>query len=164
MGERISKMLRIQHTLRQDLGRDPTIEEIAETMQVAPSNIRFMMRVTQLPLSIETPISFESDSVLGDFIEDVESPNPEETASHSLLRQQLEQVLEKLPPREVRILKMRFGLADGKKYTLRETGEKIGVTRERIRQIEATALRRLRHPNIRHQFRGYFRDGNKLTN
>jgi RNA polymerase primary sigma factor len=164
MSDRISKMLRIQHTLRQDLGRDPTIEETAEIMQVSPSKIRYMMRVTQLPLSIETPISFEDDSVLGDFIEDVESPNPEETASHSLLRQQLEQVLEMLPPREVRILKMRFGLADGKKYTLRETGEKIGVTRERIRQIEGKALKRLRHPNIRHKFRGYFRDGNKLTN
>jgi RNA polymerase primary sigma factor len=164
MSDQISKMLRIQHTLRQDLRRDPTVDEIAETLQVSPSKIRFMMRVTQLPLSIETPISFEGDSVLGDFIEDVESPNPEETASHSLLRQQLEQVLEKLPPREVRILKMRFGLMDGKKYTLRETGEKMGVTRERIRQIESTALKRLRHPNIRHKFRGYFRDGNKIVN
>jgi RNA polymerase primary sigma factor len=164
MGERISKMLRIQHTLRQNLGRDPAIEEIAENMQVSPSKIRFMMRITQLPLSIETPISFENDSVLGDIIEDVESPKPEETANHSLLRQQLEQALDKLPPREVRILKMRFGLTDGVKHTLRETGEKMGVSRERIRQIEATALKRLRHPNFRHKFRGYFRDGNKIVN
>jgi RNA polymerase primary sigma factor len=164
MGDQIAKMFRIRHKFKQDLGRDPTIDEIAETLQVSPSKIQNMMRVAQHPLSIETPISFEDDAVLGDFIEDVESPNPEETASHSLLRKQLEQVLEKLPPREVRILKMRFGLTDGKKYTLRETGEKMGVTRERIRQIEATALRRLRHPNIRHKFRGYFRDGNRTIN
>jgi RNA polymerase primary sigma factor len=161
MGDQITKMLRIQHTLRQDLGRDPNTKEIAEVMQVAPSKIKFMKRVSQFPLSIEAPISYENDAVLGDFIEDVESPNPEENASYSLLRQQLEYVLEKLPPREVRILKMRFGLMDGKKYTLRETGEKMGVSRERIRQIERTALRRLRQPKIRHKFRGYFRERNK---
>jgi RNA polymerase primary sigma factor len=159
MGDQISKMLRIQHTLRQDLGRDPNTKEIAEVMQVAPSKIKFMKRVSQFPLSIEAPISYENDAVLGDFIEDVESPNPENSASLSLLRQQLEHVLEKLPPREVRILKMRFGLTDGKVYTLRETGEKMGVSRERIRQLERSALRRLRQPNIRHKFRGYFRDG-----
>jgi RNA polymerase primary sigma factor len=159
MGDQISKMLRIQHTLRQDLGRDPNTKEIAEAMQVAPSKIKFMKRVSQFPLSIEAPVSYESDAVLGDFIEDVETPNPEKSASHSQLQEQLKHVLEKLPPREARILKMRFGLTDGKIYTLRETGEKMGVSRERIRQIERTALRRLRQPSIRHKFRGYFRDG-----
>ncbi|MFN2235166.1 MAG: sigma-70 family RNA polymerase sigma factor [Anaerolineales bacterium] len=163
MGDQISKMQRIQHTFKQDFGRDPSIEEIAKNMHVSPSKIRFMKQVSQFPLSIETPISYENDAVLGDFIEDVESPNPEESASHSLLRQQLEHVFEKLPPREVRILKMRYGLTDGKKYTLRETGEKMGVSRERIRQIERTALKRLRQPKIRHKFRGYFRDGYKKT-
>ena len=116
-----------------------------------------MMRVAQYPLSLEMPTTFESDAVLGDFIEDSESPDPDESANISFLRQQLEQVLETLPAREVRVLKMRFGLIDGKKYTLREAGEKMGITRERIRQIEAQALRRLRHPHIKRKFRGYFR-------
>jgi RNA polymerase primary sigma factor len=154
--EQLTRMFRIQHELKQDLGRDPAIEEIAEALQVYPTRVEYMMRVAQHPLSIETPTTLEGDSVLGDFIEDVESPDPAETATHSLLRQQLEQVLEELPPREVRILKLRFGLTDGKKYTLRETGEKMGVTRERIRQIEAKAIQRLRQPHIRRKFRGFF--------
>jgi RNA polymerase primary sigma factor len=164
MSERLTKMFRTQHELRQDLGRDPKIEEIAVAMQVSPSRIQYLMRVARHPLSLETPTMLEGDAVLGDFIEDVESPDPDETATHSLLRQQLEHALEELPPREVRILKMRFGLSDGKKYTLRETGDKMGVTRERIRQIEATALRRVRQPQIRRKFRGYFQSIGTTSN
>jgi len=156
ISEQLIRMFRTQHELKQNLGRDPAIEEIAEALQVYPTRVEYMMRVAQHNLSIETPTTLEGDSVLGDFIEDVESPDPAETATHSLLRQQLEQVLEELPPREVRILKLRFGLTDGKKYTLLETGEKMGVTRERIRQIEAKAIQRLRQPHIRCKFRGFF--------
>ena len=155
MSEQLTKMFRTQHELRQGLGRDPKVEEIAEVLEVPPTRVQYLMLVAQYPLSLETPTTFEGDSVLGDFIEDAESPSPDETATHSLLRQQLEQVLEELPPREVRIIKLRFGLTDGKKYTLRETGEKMGVTRERIRQIEAKALQRLRQPRIWRKFRGY---------
>jgi RNA polymerase primary sigma factor len=154
--EQITKMFRTQHELKQDLRRNPEIEEIAEALEVSPERVRYMMRVAQYPLSIEMPTTYEGDAVLGDFIEDVESPNPVETASHSLLQQQIEQVLELLPPRYVRILKMRYGLMGGKKHTLRETGDKMGVTRERIRQIEANALQRLRQPRIRRKLRGYF--------
>jgi RNA polymerase primary sigma factor len=157
MCEQITKMFRKQHELRQNLGRSPEIEEIAEVLQIPTDRVRYMLRVAQYPLSIEMPTTFEGDAVLGDFIEDVESPNPDDTASHSLLQQQLMEVLDTLPPREVRILQMRFGLKGGKKHTLRETGEKMGVTRERIRQIEAKALQRLRQPGIRRKFRGYFR-------
>jgi RNA polymerase primary sigma factor len=156
MNDQLTKMFRIQHTLKQNLGRDPEVKEIADVLQVSQDRVEYMMRIAQYPLSIEMPTTFEGDSVLGDFIEDIESPNPDESATHSFLRQQLEQVLEELPPREVRILKLRFGLTDGKKYTLRETGEKMGVTRERIRQIENKALQRLRHPRILRKFRGYF--------
>ena len=157
MCDRLTKMFRTQHELTQDLGRDPEIEEIADALKISPDRVQYMMRIAKFPLSLDTPTTFEGDSVLGDFIEDVETPNPDETAAYSLLQQQLEQVLELLPPREVRILKMRFGLMGGKKHTLRETGDKMGVTRERIRQIEAKALQRLRQPRIRRKLRGYFR-------
>jgi RNA polymerase primary sigma factor len=157
MCEQITRMFRKQHELRQDLGRSPEIEEIAEGLQIPTDRVQYMLRVAQYPLSIEMPTTFEGDAVLGDFIEDIESPNPDETASHKLLQQQLKQVLDTLPPREVQILQMRFGLKGGKKHTLRETGKKMGVTRERIRQIEAKALQRLRQPGIRRKFRGYFR-------
>ena len=157
MCDRLTKMFRTQHELTQDLGRDPEIEEIADALKISPDRVQYMMRIAKFPLSLDTPTTFEGDSVLGDFIEDVETPNPDETAAYSLLQQQLEQVLELLPPREVRILKMRFGLMGGKKHTLRETGDKMGVTRERIRQIEAQALKRLRQPRIRRKLRGYFR-------
>jgi RNA polymerase primary sigma factor len=150
-------MFRVQYELRQDLGREPETEEIANELNVSPARVRYLMRVAQYPLSLEMPATFEGDAVLGDFIEDADSPDPDETATISFLRQQLEQVFDELPAREVRVLKMRFGLIDGKKYTLRETGERMGVTRERIRQIEAQALRRLRQPHIKHKFRGYFR-------
>jgi RNA polymerase primary sigma factor len=157
MSDQLTKMFRTQHELKQDLGRDPEVEEIAEALLDSPARVQDMMRVAQYPISLETPATFDGDSVLGDFIEDVESPDPDETASYSLLRQHLEQILETLPPREARIIKMRYGLADGKKLNLREIGDKMGVTRERIRQIEAKALQRLRQPRIWRQFRGYLR-------
>jgi RNA polymerase primary sigma factor len=157
MSERLTKMFRSQHKLRQKLGREPEIEEIADAFDVPPIRIENMMRLAQHPLSLEMPNSLEGDTVLGDFIEDVESPDPEETATHSFLLQQLEQVLEELSPREVRILKLRFGLIDGKKHTLQAIGERMGVTRERIRQIEVKALQRLRQPHILRKLRGYLR-------
>jgi RNA polymerase primary sigma factor len=156
MSDRLTKLFRVQHELRQTLERDPQVEEIAEALSLSPERVRFMLRVAKHPLSLETPTSYEDDSVLGDFIEDEKSPDPHETASRSLLRQHLQQAFEEeLPSREARILKLRFGLADGKAHTLSETGEKIGVTRERIRQIEAQALRRLRKPHIRRKLRSY---------
>jgi RNA polymerase primary sigma factor len=157
MTEQLSKMFRTQQQLSQDLGRDPEIEEIAQSLDVPKGKIRDMFRVAQYPLSLEMPTTYEGDSVLGDFIEDYESPDPDEVATQSLLRQHLNKVLRSLPPREVRILKLRFGLENGKKHTLRETGNKMGVTRERIRQIEAKALRRLRKPGIRSKLRGYLK-------
>ena len=114
-----------------------------------------MLKTAQQPLSLEMPIIIDEDSVLGDFIKDNETPPPEETATGNLLREQLETALSALPAREVRILRLRFGLSDGKRHTLREVGDKMGVTRERVRQIEAQALRRLRHPSILHMLRGY---------
>ena len=155
MSDQLAKMFKTQRQLRQELGRDPKIQELAETLDISPAKVKFMIRVAKHTLSLEMPTNHDGDTVLGDFIEDVESPDPDETATHSILKQQLEQVLEELPPREVRILKLRFGLADGKIYTLQETGEKMGVTRERIRQIEAKSIRRLRQPRIKRKFQSY---------
>ena len=157
VSEQLIKMFRTQHELRQEIGRDPDVDEIAEKLEVSRARVEYLIRVARHTLSLETPITFDGDAVLGDFIEDAESPEPEEIANRRLLQQQLEQVLDLLPAREVRVLKMRFGLMDERVHTLRETGEKMGVTRERIRQIEAKALNRLRQPGIRHKFRGYFR-------
>jgi RNA polymerase primary sigma factor len=155
MSDQISKMFRIKHALTQELGYAPTVDQLANEMEVSPAKIKKMLKTSQHPLSLEMPIIIDEDSVLGDFIEDSETPPPEETATDNLLRQQLDTILAVLPPREVRILKLRFGLADGKRHTLREVGEKMGVTRERVRQIEAQALRRLRHPGIINKLRGY---------
>jgi RNA polymerase primary sigma factor len=117
-----------------------------------------MMQVARRPLSLEMPTDDEEDSVLGDFIEDRDAPPPDETATYNLLREQLNEILEQLPPREVRILQLRYGLLDGQVYTLEEVGRKMGVTRERVRQIEAQALSRLRHPNIRRKLRDYLNE------
>ena len=155
MSDRLSKMFRTQHQLSQQLGRDPEVAEIAEAMGVTSEKIQQMSKYAQYPLSLDMPISVEGDSVLGDYIEDQESPDPFEVTTLSLLRQHLDQILEMLPPREVQILKLRFGLSNGETHTLREVGLKIGVTRERIRQIEAQAIRRLRHPEIQHKLRRY---------
>ena len=158
MGDQINKLLRLQHQLTQRLGRDPSVDELAEALEVSPRKIENMIQVARRPLSLETPTDDEEDSVLGDFIEDNEAPAPDETATYNLLREHLTQVLDDLPPREVRILQLRYGLLDGQSYTLEEVGRKMGVTRERVRQIEAQALSRLRHPSIRIKLRDYLGD------
>jgi RNA polymerase primary sigma factor len=155
MGDQINKLLRVQHQLTQRLGREPSVEELAGSLDVPPKKVENMIQVARRPLSLETPTDDEEDSVLGDFIEDEEAPPPDETATYNLLREHLEEVLNSLPPREVRILQLRYGLLDGQAYTLEEVGRKMGVTRERVRQIEAQALSRLRHPTIRRKLRDY---------
>jgi RNA polymerase primary sigma factor len=155
MGDQINKLLRIQHQLTQRLGREPSMEELAEALDVPPKKVENMIQVARRPLSLETPTDDEEDSVLGDFIEDDEAPPPDDMATYNLLREHLEEVLNGLPPREVRILQLRYGLLDGQAYTLEEVGRKMGVTRERVRQIEAQALSRLRHPIIRRKLRDY---------
>ena len=155
MGDQINKLLRTQHQLIQKLGRDPNIEELAVALDVPPKKVENMIKVSRRPLSLETPTDNEDDSVLGDFIEDDEIPAPDETATYNLLKEHLETVMDDLPPREVRILQLRYGILDGQAYTLEEVGRKMGVTRERVRQIEAQALSRLRHPNIKRKLRDY---------
>jgi RNA polymerase primary sigma factor len=155
MGDQINKLLRVQHQLTQQLGREPSVEELATALEVPPKKIENMIQVARRPLSLETPTDDEEDSVLGDFIEDDEAAPPDDTATYNLLREHLTEVLNGLPPREVRILQLRYGLLDGQAYTLEEVGRKMGVTRERVRQIEAQALSRLRHPSIRRKLRDY---------
>lgn len=155
MGDQINKLLRVQHQLTQRLGRDPTVEELAVALDVPPQKVENMIQVARRPLSLETPTDDEEDSVLGDFIQDEEVSAPDETATYNLLREHLEAVLNSLPPREVRILQLRYGLLDGQAYTLEEVGRKMGVTRERVRQIEAQALSRLRQPSVRRKLREY---------
>jgi RNA polymerase primary sigma factor len=158
MGDQINKLLRVQHQLTQRLGREPTVEELADELEVPPKKVENMIQVARRPLSLETPTDDEEDSVLGDFIEDDEASPPDDTATYNLLREHLGEVLNSLPPREVRILQLRYGLLDGQAYTLEEVGRKMGVTRERVRQIEAQALSRLRHPSIRRKLRDYLGD------
>jgi len=155
MGDQINKLLRVQHQLTQRLGREPSVEELADALEVPPKKVENMIQVARRPLSLETPTDDEEDSVLGDFIEDDEAAPPDDTATYNLLREHLSEVLNGLPPREVRILQLRYGLLDGQAYTLEEVGRKMGVTRERVRQIEAQALSRLRHPSIRRKLRDY---------
>ena len=142
-------MLLKQLYTTQRLGRDPSTEELAEALDVTPKKVENMIQVARRPLSLETPTDEEEDSILGDFIQDEESPAPVEMVTQNLLREDLQDVLNALPPREVRILQLRYGLLDGQSYTLEEVGRKMGVTRERVRQIEAQALGRLRHPSHR---------------
>jgi RNA polymerase primary sigma factor len=146
MVETINKLIRVSRQLVQDLGREPTPEEIAHVMCVSEERVREILKIAQEPVSLETPIGEEDDSHLGDFIEDQDVPAPAEAAAFELLREQLDDVLETLTPREKKVLKLRFGLDDGRSRTLEEVGQAFGVTRERIRQIEAKALRKLRHP------------------
>ncbi|MCD6425236.1 MAG: sigma-70 family RNA polymerase sigma factor [Anaerolineales bacterium] len=155
MGDKISKMFRMQNDLKQSLERDPSIEELAEALDEAPEKVQYMMKVARRPLSLEMPTTKEGDAVLGDFVEDHETPLPDETATIHLLKEHLEEVMEALPSREVRILRLRYGVPDGKSHTLQEVGEKVGVSRERVRQIEAQALRRLRQPRIQRILRDY---------
>ena len=155
MVETINKLIRIQRHLIQELGRDPLPEEIAKEMDIPPERVREILKISQEPVSLETPIGEEEDSHLGDFIEDEEALAPAEAASFFLLREQLEDVLSTLTPREKKVLQLRFGLGDGRSRTLEEVGQVFGVTRERIRQIEAKALRKLRHPSRSKKLKDY---------
>ena len=146
MGDQINKLLRTSHRLTQELGREPTVEELANALDVPTRKAEEMLRVARRPLSLEMPTDDEEESELGDFIEDQDSLAPDDEVTSSMLRDQLLTILQDLPPREVRILQLRYGLIDGETYTLEEVGKKLGVTRERVRQIEAQALKRLRHP------------------
>ena len=151
--ELLSKMFRMKHHLKQQLGRDPNEFEIAEAMGLSLEKVKQMYNDARYTLSLDMPVSFESESVLGDYIEDQEAPDLDLTTILSLQRQNLNKILELLPAREARILRLRFGLSNGETHTLREIGIKIGVSRERIRQIEAQAIRRLRKPEIKQKLR-----------
>jgi len=147
MVETINKLIRVQRQLLQDLGREPSPEEIGEEMDLTPEKVREILKIAQEPVSLETPIGEEDDSHLGDFIEDSDAQSPSDHAAYELLKEQLEDVLDTLTDREENVLRLRFGLDDGRTRTLEEVGKVFGVTRERIRQIEAKALRKLRHPS-----------------
>lgn len=155
MVETIHKVSRLNRQYLQDHGREATPDEIAEMMNINPDKVREIMKISLDPVSLETPIGEEEDSHLGDFIEDVDSPAPAEAASYTLLREQLNEVLHTLTPREEHVLKLRFGLDDGKTRTLEEVGKVFNITRERIRQIEAKALRKLRHPSRSKRLKDY---------
>ena len=147
MVETIHKVSRTARQLLQEFGREPTTDEIAECLNITAEKVREIMKIAQDPVSLETPIGEEEDSHLGDFVEDVDSPAPSDSASYSLLREQLCNILHTLTPREEQVIKLRFGLEDGRSRTLEEVGKQFQITRERIRQIEAKALRKLRHPS-----------------
>ena len=155
MSDRIRRLYRVARELEQDLGRKPSPEEIAQRMELDPRKVQWMMRVSWRPLSLESPVGEEEDSELGSFVEDETTPTPTQSAYQNLLRDKIEEVLSSLSPREARILRLRFGLHNGRSYTLEEVGQKFGLTRERIRQIEGKALRRLRHPRRSRQLRDY---------
>ena len=155
MVETINKLVRIQRQLLQDLGREPTADEIAEQMELTPKKVREIQKISQEPVSLETPVGEEEDSHLGDFIEDADAPVPLERASFRLLQEQLESVLHTLSGREKEVIRLRFGLVDGQPRTLEDVGKKFGVTRERIRQIESKTLSKLRHPSRSQKLRDY---------
>ena len=156
MVETINKLVRVSRSLLQELGRDPTPEEIAKEMGLSVVRVREMVRMAQEPVSVETPVGEEEDSHLGDFIEDEAALDPADAASMMLLKEQISEVLKTLAPREAEVLRLRFGLEDGRSRTLEEVGQSFGVTRERIRQIEAKALRKLRHPVRLRKLQGNF--------
>ena len=155
MVETINRVLRTSHSMVQKLGREPTTTEIAQELHMEVSKVEEILKIAQEPVSLETPIGEEEDSHLGDFIQDDEASQPSEEASYTLLREQLEEVLSTLTPREEQVLRMRFGLIDGKPHTLEEVGKEFDVTRERIRQIESKALRKLRHPSRSKKLRDF---------
>ena len=155
MVETINKLIRTSRHLLQQLGREPTPEEIAAEMEIPVEKVTEIQKIAQDPVSLETPIGEEDDSHLGDFIQDDDSPAPQDAAAYTLLREQLEEVMKTLTPREAKVLKLRFGLEDGKSRTLEEVGKEFNVTRERIRQIEAKALRKLRHPSRSKKLKDY---------
>ncbi|MBR7165649.1 MAG: RNA polymerase sigma factor RpoD [Clostridia bacterium] len=155
MVETINKVLRVSRQLLQELGHEASAEEIAEVMNIPVEKVRETMKIAQEPVSLETPIGEEEDSHLGDFIPDDDAPAPAEAASYTMLREQLEEVLHTLTPREMQVLKLRFGFDDGRSRTLEEVGKEFNITRERIRQIEAKALRKLRHPSRAKKLKDY---------
>ncbi|MFN2340732.1 MAG: RNA polymerase sigma factor RpoD [Halanaerobium sp.] len=155
MVETINKLIRVSRQLLQEKGREPKAEEIGEEMDISAEKVREIMKIAQEPVSLETPIGEEEDSHLGDFIEDEDSPAPASAASYILLKEQLDGVLDTLTDREKRVLELRFGIEDGRPRTLEEVGKEFGVTRERIRQIEAKALRKLRHPSRSKKLKDY---------
>jgi RNA polymerase primary sigma factor len=155
MVETINKLIRVQRQMLQDLGREPTPEEIGKEMELPPEKVREIQKIAQEPVSLETPIGEEDDSHLGDFIEDQDAQAPSDAAAYELLKEQLEDVLDTLTDREENVLRLRFGLDDGRTRTLEEVGKVFGVTRERIRQIEAKALRKLRHPSRSKQLKDF---------
>ena len=155
MVETINKLIRVSRHLLQELGREPTVKEIAKNMEITEDKVREILKTAQEPVSLETPIGKEEDSHLGDFIEDKDSPAPPKIATYTLLKEQLDDVLETLTYREKRVLELRFGIATGHPHTLEEVGKEFGVTRERIRQIEAKALRKLRHPSRSKKLKDY---------
>ncbi len=155
MSDRIRRLYKTARRLEQEQGRKPTPEEIAEELEIEPRKVQWMLKVSWRPLSLEKPVGEEEDSELGSFIEDDNTPTPTQTAYEHLLKEKMEEILATLTPREARILRLRFGLQDGRSYTLEEVGQKFGLTRERIRQIEGKALRRLRHPRRSRQLKEY---------
>ena len=155
MVETINKLIRTSRHLLQQLGREPTPEEIANEMEIPVEKVMEIQKIAQDPVSLETPIGEEDDSHLGDFIQDEDSPAPQDSAAYTLLKEQLEEVMNTLTPREAKVLKLRFGLEDGRARTLEEVGKEFMVTRERIRQIEAKALRKLRHPSRSKKLKDY---------
>ena len=155
MSDRIRKLYRVIRELEQEEGRKPSLEEIAKEMDVEPRKVQWMLRVSWQPLSLEHPVGEDEDSELGNFIENDSLPTPSQSAYSKMLQEKIEELLTTLTPREARILRLRFGLQNGRSYTLEEVGQKFGLTRERIRQIEGRALRRLRHPRRSRQLRDY---------
>ena len=155
MIETINRLLRVSRRLAQEYGREPTSKEIGKIMALPPEKIREIVKVAQLPISLESPIGEEEDSHLSDFIEDRNALPPVDAASKQLLKEQIDDVLDHLTPREQRVLRLRFGLEDGRSRTLEEVGQEFNVTRERIRQIEAKALRKLRHPSRSRKLKDY---------
>lgn len=155
MGDQLNRMRRVQLRLTQELGREPSIDEIAVGMETTPDKIENLLEIARRPVSLETPIDEEGDSTFGDFVEDVNSPAPAEEVATNLLHEQLKTALDRLPQREAQILRLRYGLEDGRVYTLEEVGQAIGVTRERVRQLEAQALNRLRQSSAHVILRDY---------
>jgi RNA polymerase primary sigma factor len=155
MGDQINRLRRVSTQLTQELGREPTTEELAEAMQTTPDKIGNLLEISRRPISLETPIEEDADSEFGDFVEDKSSPQPAEIVTQNLLREHLNRVLARLPEREAHILQLRYGLLDGETHTLEEVGREIGVTRERVRQLEAQALNRLRHSSAHQLLQDY---------